>query len=125
MREKLRRKVSCYLPKELAVRFQEQAARQGISLSAYLVRTLAVEDQIDELQQWLASRFDRIDERLNQPLSEDRLLTLAGLDQVPRDLLLAVLGDLKEELAVLTPKQREHYMAKGRELLAKANGAAK
>jgi hypothetical protein len=110
------------------MRYQAEAERDGLSLSAHLVRTLAWRDQIDELQDWLAGRLDRIDERLNQApaaLSDDRLLALVGLDKLPRELLLAILRDVKEEAAKLTPTQREHYIARGRELLARANGAAK
>ena len=51
MSQKLREKVSCYVPKDLAAHYRERAAHEGISLSAYLVRTLAVEDQIDELRE--------------------------------------------------------------------------
>lgn len=125
----MRQKITFYLPEHLVMRYRQEAERDGVSLSAHLVRRLSLmPEQIDELREWMAGRFDRLDERLNRApaaLSDDRLLALVGLDQVPRDMLLAVLGDLKEELAELTPKQREHYIAKGRELLAKANGANK
>jgi hypothetical protein len=129
MSQKLRRKITFYVPEELAERYQDLAAREGISLSGYLVKALAVEDRIDDLQGWLAGRFERIEARLSQAPprpSDDGLLALAGLGQVPHNMLLGILRDVRQEIDGMTPKQREHYAAIGRELLAqKQNGAGK
>jgi hypothetical protein len=124
----MRQKANIYLPPELLMRYQAEAERDGLSLSAHLVRRLSMRDQIDELQDWMAGRFDRVDERLDRVSAapaDDRLLALVGLEKLPREVLLGVLRDVKEELAKLNTKQREHYSAKGRELLARTNGAAK
>jgi small-conductance mechanosensitive channel len=129
MSQKLRRKITFYVPGQLAERYQDLAAREGISLSAYLVKALAAEDRIDDLQGWLAGRFERIEARLSQAPSgpsDEQLLALAGLGQLPHDLLLGILRDVRQEIDGMTPKQREHYSAKGRELLAQQqNGAVK
>jgi hypothetical protein len=124
----MRQKANIYLPPELLTRYQAEAERDGLSLSAHLVRRLSMREQINELQNWMAGRFDRVDDRLDRvsmPTSDDRLLALVGLEKLPREVLLGVLRDVKEELAKLNTKQREHYSAKGRELLARTNGAAK
>ena len=97
-------------------------------MSARLVQTLAWRDQIDQLQSFLVARFDHFEkelDRLSAALSVSRLLALTGLDQMPHDTLLAILRDLKDEIDGMTDKQREHYAAKGRELLAKMNGTTK
>jgi hypothetical protein len=77
----------------------------------------------------LAGRFERIEARLSQAPprpSDDGLLALAGLGQVPHNMLLGILRDVRQEIDGMTPKQREHYAAIGRELLAqKQNGAGK
>ena len=124
MSQKLRRKVSCYLPNEQAEHYQEQAARRGISLSAYLVEAVSVREQIEQLQGWMEGQFDGIRERLSSHPESD-LLRLAGLDREPRDFLLAALLDFKKQLGQLTPKDRDFYTNKGREILARMNGAAK
>ena len=124
----MRRKVNVYLPEEVILRYRTEAEREGISLSARLVQTLAWRDQIDQLQSFLAGRFDHFEkelDRLSAVLSVSRLLTVTGLDQMPQDTLLAILRDLKDEIDGMTDKQREHYAAKGRELLAKMNGGSK
>lgn len=124
----MRQKANIYLPPELLTRYQAEAERDGLSLSAHLVRRLSMREQIDELQNWMAGRFNRLDDRLDRAAgtpADDRLLALVGLEKLPREVLLGVLRDVKEELGKLTAKQREHYSAKGRELLAPTNGAAK
>ena len=129
MSQKLRRKITFYAPEALAERCQDLAAREGISLSAYLVKALFVEDRIYDLQGWLAERFERREGRLNQAATrtvDNHLLALVGLDQLPDEMLLGILRDVRQEIDGMTPKQREHYSAKGRELLGqKQNGAGK
>jgi hypothetical protein len=128
MSQKPRRKVTCYLPDELAQRYQDLAARKGVSLSALLVENMTVKEQIDELQAWMMGRFTRIEERLGMlamPHSEDAFLSLIGLHQLPREAVVGILQDIPDEAAKLTPKQLEQYAAKGRELLAKSNGKTK
>ena len=128
MSRKLRQQVSLYLPAERAVHYQEQAAREGVSLSAYLARALTIEARFNDLLEWLTARFERLEMQLRQTspmVSSEALLALTGLDQLPRETLFAILQDLKEEINSMTDKQREHYAAKGRELLAKMNGGAK
>jgi hypothetical protein len=57
--------VSVYLPDALYQRFRSAATRQGVSLSAYLSRQLStMPNQIEELQNWLAARLDRIESAL-------------------------------------------------------------
>jgi hypothetical protein len=124
----MRQKANIYLPPELLMRYQAEAERDGLSLSAHLVKRLSVREQIDELQDWMAGRFDRIDDRLSRTpatRSDDRLLALAGLEQLPRELLMGILHDVKDEITKLSAKHREQLSAKGREFLARANGAAK
>ena len=101
-------------------------------MSAYLVRKLAVEEQIDDLQQWMSSRFDRADDigaailqRLDQAGLVDRLLALVGLDRIEPELLAGSLSRVKEQFPSLTAKQREQLIAKGKELLGHTNGAHK
>jgi hypothetical protein len=65
--------VSCYLPVELAEHYQEQAARRGISLSAYLVEAVSVREQIEQLQGWMEGQFDGIRERLSSHPESDLL----------------------------------------------------
>jgi hypothetical protein len=60
-----RQQVTIYLPNELAERFKREAVKQGLSLSAYVSRQLATApSQMDQLQNWLASRLDRLDAAL-------------------------------------------------------------
>ena len=128
----MRKKVDIYLPEEMFLYHRAQAERDGISLSAQLVRTMRWHEQIDELQAWLASQFNRLEEQLGKAQPDEAgaavtelLLELVTLHNLPVQALLAMLRDLKEEVDGMTEKQREHYAAKGRELLAKMNGAAK
>ena len=124
----MREKVNLYLPEEVVLRYRTEAQREGVSLSARLAQELAWRTQIDQLQSQLADRFDRFEARLNQALARlsfAQMLAATGLDQLPEDTLLAILRDLKEEVQGMTAKQREHYAAKGRELLAKMNGSGK
>jgi hypothetical protein len=124
----VRHKVNVYLPDEVIARYRAEAEREGVSLSARLVQTLAWRDQIDQLQTWMAERFDGFEARLNQTLTRltfAQMLAATGLDQLPEETLLAILRDLKEEVQGMTDKQREHYAAKGREMLAKMNGNGK
>jgi hypothetical protein len=128
----MRQKVNVYLPPELILRYQHEADRQGISLSALLAKRLAARDQLDELQEWMAGRFDRSDdigaailERLDQTRSVDRLLVLVGLDRIEPELLAGSLSRVKEQFSSLSTKQREQLFAKGKELLSQNNGAHK
>jgi hypothetical protein len=128
----MREKVNVYLPPELILRYQHEADSQGISLSALLAKRLAARDQLDELQEWMAGRFDRSDdigaaifERLDQTRSVDRLLVLVGLDRIEPELLAGSLSRVKEQFSSLTTKQREQLFAKGKELLSQNNGAHK
>lgn len=58
----MREALTIYLPPELAVRFRHEATRQGLSLSAYVTKQLlSAPSQLDGLQNWLASRLDRIE----------------------------------------------------------------
>jgi hypothetical protein len=128
MSQKPRRKVTCYLPDELADRYQDLAGRKGVSLSAFLVENMTVKEQIDELHAWMMGRFNRIEEllgRLAMPHTEDAFLSLIGLQQLPREAVVGILRDIPEEAARLTPKQLEQYAAKGRELLARSNGKSR
>jgi len=131
----VRKKVNIYLSEEAISYHRRQAERDGISLSAQLVRTLRWHEQIDDLQTWLADRFDRLEQRFGRTEAAEpdeakavvarMLLELVALDHLPIQTLLAILCDLKEEVDGMTDKQREHYAAKGRELLGRMNGGAK
>jgi Ribbon-helix-helix protein, copG family len=60
-----REQISIYLPEELVERFKHEATRQGLSLSTYVTRQLvSAPSQMDQLCQWLATRFDRLDAAL-------------------------------------------------------------
>jgi len=128
----VRKKVNIYLSEEAISYHRRQAERDGISLSAQLVRTLRWHEQIDDLQTWLADRFDRLEGQLGKAAPDEAktvvtrmLLELVALDHLPVETLLAILRDLREEVEGMTDKQREHYAAKGRELLARMNGGTK
>ena len=128
----MRKKVNIYLSEEAISYHRRQAERDGISLSAQLVRTLRWHEQIDDLQTWLADRFERLEGQLGKAAPDEAktvvtrmLLELVALDHLPVETLLAILRDLREEVEGMTDKQREHYAAKGRELLARMNGGAK
>ena len=128
----MRKKVNIYLSEEAISYHRRQAERDGISLSAQLVRTLRWHEQIDDLQTWLADRFERLEGQLGKAAPDEAktvvtrmLLELVALDHLPIHTLLAILCDLKEEVEGMTDKQREHYADKGRELLARMNGGAK
>jgi hypothetical protein len=128
----MRKKVNIYLTEETIFHHQIQAQRDGISLSAQLVRTLRWHEQIDELQAWLTNQFDRLEARLGEAQPDaaraavNRMLwEFITVDHLPVETLVAILRDLKEEIDGMTEKQREHYAAKGRELLAKMNGGSK
>jgi hypothetical protein len=56
----------------------------------------------------MEGQFDGIKERLSSHPESD-LLRLAGLDQEPRDFLLAALLDFKKQLGQLTSKDRDFY----------------
>jgi hypothetical protein len=124
------------LNEDLLQLYKREAAKQGLSLSACLVRHLStIPNQIHELQQWLADRLDKLDasngavmDKALQVLaarSGDGLLAKAGLQHLPPDLLLTALTMMGRELADLNPEAREQMAAKGRELMAKTNGAGK
>jgi hypothetical protein len=128
----VRKKVNIYLSEEAISYHRRQAERDGISLSAQLVRTLRWHEQIDDLQTWLADRFERLEGQLGKAELDGAkavvarmLLELVALDHLPVETLLAILRDLREEVDGMTDKQREHYAAKGRELLARMNGGGK
>jgi hypothetical protein len=128
----VRKKVNIYLSEEAISYHRRQAERDGISLSAQLVRTLRWHEQIDDLQTWLADRFDRLEGQLGKAAPDEAktvvtrmLLELVALDHLPIHTLLAILCDLREEVEGMTDKQREHYADQGRELLARMNGGAK
>ena len=60
-----REQITIYLPEELVERFKHEATRQGLSLSAYVTRQLvSTPSQMEQLCQWLAARFDRLDAAL-------------------------------------------------------------
>jgi hypothetical protein len=128
----VRKKVNIYLSEEAISYHRRQAERDGISLSAQLVRTLRWHEQIDDLQTWLADRFERLEGQLGKAEPDEAktvvtrmLLELVALDHLPVETLRAILRDLREEVEGMTDKQREHYAAKGRELLARMNGGSK
>jgi hypothetical protein len=58
----MKHSVSSYLPDALYERCPREAVKQGQSLSSYLTRQLStMPNQIEELQNWLAARLDRIE----------------------------------------------------------------
>jgi hypothetical protein len=132
----MRHKVTLYLSEDLLQQYKRAAVRQGVSLSACLTLHLStLPSQFDALQQWLAGRFDELQnsngavmEKALQAMtakSGDGLLAKAGLDRLPSDLLLTALSMMGRELADLSPEAREQMAAQGRELLARTNGAGK
>ncbi len=61
----MKQQVTLYLPDALYERCRREAVKQGLSLPAYLTRQLSITpSQIDQLQNWLASRLDRLDAAL-------------------------------------------------------------
>jgi hypothetical protein len=54
--------VTLYLPDPLYQRVKREAVKEGISLSSYLTKQLSIlPTQIEQLQNWLAVRLDRLD----------------------------------------------------------------
>jgi hypothetical protein len=119
----MRRKAQVYIPPDLLERYQAEASQAGVSLSAIIAHQLDWREKIDDLQEWIGGRLNRIEEVLEAGSASvksrgDHILTLVGLERLPEETLIGILRDVKEELAGLTAQQREHYAAKGRELLA-------
>jgi hypothetical protein len=132
----MRKQLTLYLPEELHNRFSREAVKQGLSLSAYLTRHLStMPSQIDELQQWLSARLDRLDaacgavmDKALQVLSTragDGLLARAGMEHMPPELVLGALIDVSRELREIPAQHRQRLTENGRALLARTNGASK
>jgi hypothetical protein len=128
----MRQRVDVYLPPDLLERYKAEAARAGVSVSATIAHQLDWREKIDDLQEWIGARLNRIEEVLEAGSSKpdpasvksrgDHILALVGLERLPEETLIGILRDVKEELAGLTAQQREHYAAKGRELLVQMKG---
>jgi hypothetical protein len=57
--------VTLYLPDPLYQRARREAVKQGLSLSSYLTKQLStMPTQIEQLQNWLASRLDQLEAAL-------------------------------------------------------------
>jgi len=123
MSRKLRQKVSVYLPADEAERYQNEAARRGISLSGYMVETLSVREQIERLQEWLEGQFNSLKRGVTTGVSAHSVLALAGLDHLPEDVLLGILRQVASDVEKLTPQKLDSFAKKGRELQPRSNGA--
>ena len=132
----MRQQVTLYLTDHLLQRFKREATRQGLSLSACLTRHLdSTPQQIDELQQWLATQFDALREscaavidtalKVMATRSGDGLISHAGLEHVPAELMLGALLNVGRELNELPAEDRQALIEKGRAMLARQSGAAK